>query len=141
MTENERPKPQGKYVLAKRNGNLIVTAGMTPRQDGTLIKRGKISCGESIQDYRQCVRLAAKNTLSAVKSRMTADESIEELLSVTVYINAETGFEKHAAVADFASEYYLEELGEAGVGCRTAIGVSSLPGNAPCEISIMALVR
>lgn len=66
---------------------------------------------------------------------------IDELLSVTVYINAGTGFEKHAAIADFASEFYFEELGNAGIGCRTSIGVSSLPGNAPCEISIMALVR
>ena len=140
MMDNKRPKPQGRYVLAKRNGNLIMTAGMTPRKNGVLIKHGKIFCYESIQDYRQCVRLAAQNTLSAVKSRMTADETIKELLSITVYINAETGFGKHAAVADFASELYFEELGEAGIGCRTAIGVSSLPGNAPCEISVTALV-
>ena len=62
---------------------MIFTAGMTPRNNGVLIKTGKIGQEDAI-------------------------------------------------------EYFCEELGEAGVGSRAAVGVSSLPGDAPVEISIVA---
>ena len=37
MSEKKKdPIPQGKYVPAARGGNLVFTAGMTPRKDGAL---------------------------------------------------------------------------------------------------------
>ena len=53
---------------------------------------------------------------------------------------AEETFEAHAKLADFASEYLLETMGNAGIGSRAAIGVASLPGNAPVEIQLVAAV-
>ena len=50
----------------------------------------------------------------------------------------EEGFTKQSKIADFASEYFCEELGTAGIGSRAAVGVASLPGDAPVEISIIA---
>ena len=44
--------PQGKYCLAKRYGNLIYTAGMTPRQNGKLILTEKISTDKPLAYYR-----------------------------------------------------------------------------------------
>lgn len=34
MTREANPIPQGKYVPATRFGNMIFTAGMTPRNNG-----------------------------------------------------------------------------------------------------------
>ena len=65
-------------------------------------------------------------------------EKIVQIMSITVYVNAPEGFTKQSKIADIASEYFCEELGEAGVGSRAAVGVSSLPGDAPVEISIVA---
>lgn len=47
------------------------------------------------------------------------------------------GFSSHAKLADFASEYLVEELGDAGIGARAAIGIASLPGDAPVEIQLV----
>ena len=138
--KESNPIPQGKYVPANRFENLIFTAGMTPRLNGTLIKTGKIAITDPIEDYREAVRQSAKNTLVAARSLLNEGEHIARILSITAYINAEEGYTTQAKIADLASEYYCEELGEAGIGSRTAVGVASLPGNAPVEISIICSV-
>lgn len=40
MGKEANPIPQGKYVPAVRFGDLVFTAGMTPRNNGVLIKEG-----------------------------------------------------------------------------------------------------
>ena len=134
------PIPQGKYVPATRHGDMIFTAGMTPRDNGVLIKTGKISIADPIEDYRDAVRQAAKNALSAARSKLSEGEHIGHILLITVYVNAEEGYSTQAKIADHASEYFCEELGEAGIGARAAVGVASLPGNAPVEISIICAI-
>ena len=134
------PIPQGQYVPATRFENIIFTAGMTPRDNGVLIRSGKIAVSDPIDDYRDCVRQAAKNTLAAARSKLEEGEHIERILLITVYVNAEEGYTAQAKIADHASEYFCEQLGEAGIGSRAAVGVASLPGNAPVEISIMCAV-
>ena len=134
------PIPQGMYVPANRFENMIFTAGMTPRDNGVLIKTGKIAISDPIEDYRECVRQAAKNALTAARNKLEEGEHIARILLITVYVNAEEGYTTQAKIADHASEYFCEELGEAGIGSRAAVGVASLPGNAPVEISIICAV-
>ena len=50
-------------------------------------------------------------------------------------------FTAHSKIADFASEYLCEELGEAGIAARAAIGIASLPGEAPAEVQIVCMVE
>lgn len=138
MGKEANPIPQGKYVPATRFGDIVFTAGMTPRKNGVLIKTGKIGLEDAIEDYTEAVGQAAKNTLTAAKNKLEDGEQIVQIMSITVYVNAEVGFTKQSRIADLASEYFCEELGEAGVGSRAAVGVSSLPGDAPVEISIIA---
>lgn len=137
MTKTANPIPQGNYVPATRFGELIYTAGMTPRNNGVLMKEGKIRLDDQLEDYREAVRQAAANALTAAKNKMEEGEHIVQILSITVYVNAEDGFTKQSKIADLASDYFCAELGEAGVGSRAAVGVASLPGNAPVEISLV----
>lgn len=132
------PIPQGNYIPAVRHENLIFTAGMTPRDNGVLLRTGKVKLDDNIEDYRDAVRQAAKNTLTAARNQLKENEIITQLLSITVYVNAEEGYTKQAKFADLASEYFCEELDTAGIGCRASVGVASLPGDAPCEIQIIA---
>lgn len=138
--QNTNPIPQGNYVPATRAGDLICTAGMTPRKNGELVLAGKVKIDEPPETYRQAVRQAAANALTAAVNRLKENEQLEQILSLSVYINAEEGYTAHARLADLASEYLYEQLGEAGIGSRAAIGVHSLPGDAPVEIQLMALV-
>ena len=138
MGKEANPIPQGNYVPATRFGDMIFTAGMTPRKDGVLLKTGKIGLNDDLEEYRDAVRQAARNALTAAKNQLKEEECIQQIMSITVYVHAEDGFTKQSKIADFASEYFCEELGAAGIGSRAAVGVLSLPGDAPVEISIIA---
>ena len=141
MGKEAHPIPQGKYVPATRFGQLIYTAGMTPRKNGVLMMEGKLGQTANLEDYREAVVQAAKNALTAARNKMNEGEALAQILSITVYVNAEADFTGQSKLADMASEYFCEELGEAGVGSRAAVGVASLPGNAPVEISIVAAAQ
>ena len=139
MSEKTKdPVPQGKYVPATRGGSLIFTAGMTPRKDGVLQFSG---ASEPLEKYREAARIAAANALTAARNRLEPGEKIARVLSMTVYVNAGEGFTAHSKIADFASEYLCEELGEAGTAARAAIGVASLPGEAPAEVQIVCMAE
>lgn len=137
---NQSPVPQGKYIPACRHSNLVYTSGMTPRNNGVLLFSGKIKVSEPIETYKEAVRLATKNALTAARSLITEQESLEKIVTLTVFIAAEEGFTAHAKLADFAADYLYEELGEYGIGSRAAIGVASLPGDAPVEIQLLAAI-
>ena len=122
---------------ATRFGDIIVTAGMTPRKNGQLIQTGRVLKDAPLEDYKDAVRQAAENALTAARNQLAEDERIVRVLSMTVYVNAEDDFTSHAKIADFASDYLNEELGDASPMARVSIGVATLPGNAPVEIQLM----
>lgn len=134
------PIPQGNYLPAKRHGNLIVTSGMTPRREGVLIATGNIRAETPLEDYREPVELACENALTAAQAQLAEGERIATILSLTVFIAAEPGFTAHAKLADFASDYLRDRIGPNGIGARAAIGVATLPGDAPVEIQLTAAI-
>ena len=132
------PIPQGKYVIATRYGDLIWTAGLTPRVNGVMLRPGKVSSAEpSLEIYRESVAQAAANALTAAKSKLNEGEEIKQILSMTAYIAADTAFTTHAKLADMASDYLYDQLGPAAACARVSIGVASLPGDAPIEIQLV----
>ena len=134
------PIPQGNYVPARRQGSLIVTSGMTPRRKGVLIMTGNVGPGTVLEDYREAVELACGNALNAATAQLRTGERIAMVLGLSVFIATDPGFTAHSKLADFASDYLRDRLGPDGVGARAAIGVATLPGNAPVEIQLIATV-
>ena len=140
LDEKNNPIPQGNYVPASRFGNMIYTAGMTPRKNGILIQHGQVITTEPVSTYKAAVRQSVSNALTAAMNTLAEHERLEQILSLTVYINAEKTFQAHSSLADYASEYLFERMGNAGIASRAAMGVASLPGNAPVEIQLIAVV-
>lgn len=139
--EKVNPVPQGKYVPATRFGNLIYTAGMTSRKNGVLLLSGKVKADEPLDTYKDAVYQAASNALIAAQNKLNEGEKISQVLQLMVYVNAEEGFNVHSKLADFATDYLCDELGIAGVAARAALGIASLPGNAPVEIQLICAVQ
>lgn len=137
----KNPVPQGKYVPATRFGFLVMTAGMTNRTDGVLQMAGKVKAGEPLETYKDAVVLAASNALTAARNKLEEGEEIAQVLRMEVLIDAEEGFVEHAKLADFASEYLVAELGQAGVCARAAIGMGTLPKKAPVEVMLTVAVK
>ncbi|MDU5807274.1 MAG: RidA family protein [Peptoniphilus harei] len=134
----KNPIPQGRYLPAKKSNGFIYSAGMTPRLDGKLILEGKVTSDKEISFYKAAVVQATKNALTAIKNTLEEGEVLEEIINMTLYVNAEEGFTAHSNIADLGSNYIFEVLGEKGISPRAALGVKTLPGNAPVEIQLVA---
>ncbi|MFR3065194.1 RidA family protein [Peptoniphilus sp.] len=134
----KNPIPQGRYLPAKKSNGFIYSAGMTPRLDGKLILEGKVTRDKEISFYQEAVVQATRNALTAIKNTLEEGEVLVEIINMTVYVNAEEGFTAHSKIADLGSNYLFEVLGEKGISPRTALGVKTLPGNAPVEIQLVA---
>lgn len=135
-----QPVPQGDYMPAQRHGDLIHTSGMTPRRGGVLLFHGPVGRNAVHEDFRDAVRLACENALTAAQGLLVGDEQVAGILSMIVLIATEPGFEAHSKLADYASGFLREQLGPQAIGARTALGVATLPGNAPVEIQLVAFV-
>lgn len=135
---NNKVIPNGNYKLATRDGDKIYTSGITPKINGQLVKTGKLDNETDLNGYESVAQQAISNAVKVIHQELSEEETIGRIIMMTVYVNASEDFEFHSKIADFASDYLVEQFGEDVIGSRAAVGVSSLPGNAPLEISLIA---
>ena len=62
---------------------------------------------------------------------------IESVVKTTVFVAGTDDFTQQSAVADGASVFLVDLLGENGKGARCAIGVNALPKKQSVEIEII----
>ncbi|HEY3717129.1 MAG TPA: RidA family protein [Jatrophihabitantaceae bacterium] len=136
------PTPQGEYRPAVIHDNIAYTAGITPRVDGKLTFTGLVGTDVSVSDATAAAHLAAGDALIAVRLSLPDGARIDRCLRMTVYIASAPGFLQHSEVADGASRRLREDLGvDTGTAARSAVGVASLPGNAPVEVELTVGLR
>src|SRR5690348_13088197 len=114
--------PLANYVPAKRVGNLIYTAGQISGTAEREVK-GKLDQELSIE-HREAARVCALNCLAALLTMVDSLDSVKQLVRVGVFVNSAAGFDQQAAVANGASDTFVEIFGEAGRHVRTAVGVN-----------------
>jgi enamine deaminase RidA (YjgF/YER057c/UK114 family) len=131
-----RPAALGKYVPAVRAGSLVFTSGQLPMRDGALMAVGTVGTGVGLDTAKACATQAALNALAAASTVCDLD-SVVAVLKLTGYVASAEGFGSQPAVIDGASEVLLAAFGEAGRHARAAVGVASLPMNAPVEVEIV----
>src|SRR5699024_8165073 len=93
-----------------------------------------------LNEYESVTRQAIKNAIQVINQEISDGEAVDRIIMMTVYVNASENFEHHSKIADYASDYLVEQFGETIIGSRAAVGVSSLPGNAPLEISLIVKI-
>lgn len=136
--EMTAPRPHGEYASAVRHGELIVTAGMTPRVNGDLWICGTVGRDVTEELAREAAMIAASNALDALTDMAGSIENIARCIKLTVYIACDPSFSNLSQVADGASQFLVQRLGQRGLAARTSVGVASLPSGAPVEVDLMA---
>ena len=131
------PDPQGSYVPATRIGQMIRTAGMTPRRAGQLIVTGRVGAELDVRQARQAAALAVCNAIVAARSLIREGEALR-CAALTVYIACTDDFAEHSSVADGASDFICAHLGTDNLPARSAVGVYTLPGGSPVEVALVA---
>jgi enamine deaminase RidA (YjgF/YER057c/UK114 family) len=95
----------------------------------------------TVEEGRSAAATAVLNCLASLSVHAGGLGRIDEIVSMTGYVCAGTDFADHPLVMDGASEVLVSYFGEKGRPVRAAVGVSSLPGGAPVEISLVATIR
>jgi len=130
------PIPQGSYRTAVTHGDLVYTAGMTPRVEGELLVSGRIGAQVDPDAATAAIELATRNAIAAVDA-VRGSRAVERVLQLTVYMTCDGDFTDHSRLADSASAILFDTWPSAGLGARAAVGVSTLPGGAPVEIQLV----
>ena len=128
--------PLAAYVPASRTGDLVFTAGQLPMVDGALLHTGRVAAGVSPEDAYQCARQCALNALAAIDALVGIDR-VARVVKVVGFVAAPPEFVGHPSVVNGASDLLGEVFGEAGKHARSAVGVASLPLNAPVEVELI----
>jgi|SRR5579864_1542066 len=129
--------PMANYVPARRVGNLVYTAGQVSGAGGRDIK-GKLGQELSVEQGREAARVSALNCLAALLTVIDSLDSVKQLVCVGAFVNSAAGFDQQPAVANGASDLFVEVFGDAGRHARTAVGVNELPAGFAVEVELVA---
>jgi len=133
-------KPVAAYVPALRSGQHVFTSGQLPMRDGELITTGKVGDAVSPEEAKECAQQCALNAIAAVRAEIGDLAQVKRVVKVVCFVASTPDFTGQPQVANGASELFGEVFGDAGVHARSAVGVPSLPLDAPVEIEIVVEV-
>jgi enamine deaminase RidA (YjgF/YER057c/UK114 family) len=125
------PTPLGAYVESTETGNLLFLSGMLPVVDGKIAISGRLGDDLSIKEGQEAARVASINVLAAAKAHLGTLDRLKKLVKLTVLIVTTEQFAHHAAVADGASNLFVQIFGKEAGHVRLVYGVQSMPIGAP----------
>jgi enamine deaminase RidA (YjgF/YER057c/UK114 family) len=131
--------PVAAYVPAVRSGDLVWTSGQLPMVAGELAAVGKVGAMVSPETGKELARTCALNGLAAVDALVGLD-AVRRVVKVVGFVASAPDFTGQPAVVNGASELLGEVFGEAGAHARSAVGVASLPLDAPVEVELVVEV-
>ena len=136
------PKPQGLYVPVLIDSDLVYVSGHGPlNPDGSLIT-GKVGLELSQEDGYAAARQVGLTILASLKDNLGSLDHVRRVVKVLGMVNATSDFSQHPAVINGCSQLFAEVFGHHnGIGVRSAVGMTSLPGNIAVEIEALFQLR
>lgn len=130
--------PVGQYVPAVQTGHLVYTSGQLPLVAGELGARGSLGGEISVAEGQRQARVAALNAVAAAAEVAGGIDNLDRVVKMVVFVACTADFSEHAGVANGASEVLGQIFGSGHA--RSAVGMASLPLNAPVEVELVAAV-
>jgi enamine deaminase RidA (YjgF/YER057c/UK114 family) len=140
LTLPEVVAPVGAYVPAVQSGSLVFTSGQLPMVDGAMVAVGKVGALVTPEQAKDLARTCALNALAAVEALVGLD-AVVRVVKVVGFVASTPDFTGQPGVVNGASDLLGELFGEAGRHARSAVGVASLPLDAPVEVELVVEVR
>lgn len=137
----DAPAPAAAYLPWVVDDGLILTAGQIATAGGELLHTGRVGAEVDTQQAAACARQCAINVLAQLRTAADGLDRIERILKLTVFVASAPGFTDQHLVANAASEFMADVLGDAGRHARSALGVAQLPLGSPVEVEAIARVR
>src|SRR5690349_11282297 len=118
------PAVAGSYVPWVRIGNMLYLAGTISSFNGEMTHVGQVGKEQTVQAGYESAKICALNTLANIKAATGNLESVKQIVLVTGFVNAVSGFPDSPAVINGASELFGTLFGDAGKHARAAVAVA-----------------
>ena len=128
------PTPLGAYVEVSKVGSLLFLSGTLPLVDGKLAISGRLGANLSVDQGCEAARLASLNALAAAQEHVGDLDRLKKLVKLSVLISTTEEFVEHAAVADGASNLFVQLFGTQAGHVRLVYGVHSAPIGTPVMV-------
>jgi enamine deaminase RidA (YjgF/YER057c/UK114 family) len=136
------PRPVASYVPAVEVDALLFVSGQLPFRDGTLLHTGKVPDPVAVEAAHEAARQCVINALAVALEQLGTLDRVQRLVRLSGYVASSPDFYQQPAVINGASDLLEAIFGAAGKHSRIAVGVASLPFNAPVELDlIMQITR
>ena len=142
--------PVADYVPFVRTGNLVFVSGQVPIGRGGVIT-GQLDASDHSADAPAAgsrlelavgaARLCAINVLAQLKGAVGDLDGVMRVVKLTGFVNADASFTQHPQVVNGASSLMIRAFGDRGRHARAAVGCSSLPLGAICEVEAVFEVK
>ena len=136
------PKPVASYVPSVVSGNLLFVSGQIPVSGGKLVCEGIVGKDLDVEKARDAARTCILNALAVVKEQLVDLGRVKKIVKLSGYVASAPDFTQQPAVVNGASDLLVDVFGEEkGRHSRIAVGVASLPLNAPVEIDLIVEIE
>ena len=133
----QAPTPLGAYVEASKVGSLLFLSGILPVVNRKLSLTGRLGENLSVEQGREAVRIAAMNALAVAQQHLGDLDRVKKLVKLSVVLATTEQFFEHAAVADGASNLFVQIFGAENGHVRAVYGVQSLPIGTPVMVEVI----
>ena len=129
------PPKGGIYKPVKQSGNLLFISGQGATKNGQPAVTGKVGGERTIEEGRAAARICTLNALSVLDAYLGDLNKIKSVVKILAFVASAPGFCDQPKVVDGASQLLMDIFGEeSGVGARTAVSSTELPGGITVEI-------
>lgn len=133
--------PAANYVPAVEHNGILYISGQLPIGPNGLACRGRLGDNVSLEEGRKAARLCAISILAQAKAALAGDlDRIVRVLRIGVFVASTPQFIEQHLVANGASDFLVEVLGDRGRHARAAVGMAALPLEAAVEIDALIAV-
>ena len=130
--------PVAAFQLWVQSGNLLFVSGHIAKRDG-VPWTGQLGGELTLDEGREAARLVAIDLLGTLHAA-TGDLDRIRIVKLLVLVNSTSEFRQQHLVANGASEFLVEILGEKGKHARSAFGAAQIPFGSCVEIELIAEV-
>ena len=128
--------PVAAFQLWVQSGNLLFVSGHIAKRDGAPWA-GQLGRELTLSEGQEAARLVAIDLLGTLHTA-TGDLDRLRIVKLLVLVNSTPDFFQQHLVANGASEFLVEILGEKGKHARSAFGAAQIPFGACVEIELIA---
>ncbi|MBO6716331.1 MAG: RidA family protein [Rhizobiaceae bacterium] len=134
------PPPVANFLTHVQEGNLLFLSGQGPREPDGHLHTGKVGVDVSVEVAYGHARITGVNLLAVMKDVLGDLGRVKRIVKLLGMVNAAADFGDHPSVINGCSDLFIEAFGMRGEHARSAVGVSSLPGNITVEIEAVVAI-